>query len=105
MQDQTHAEHRNKVFLFTFTENLYRELFGKSDYSMSQIESLVHKCAGDVFEINKFFDAFTIEFAEWCVNQHWEKASASLGVDEDGNNVAKSTAELLDLFKQQKGIY
>lgn len=53
----------------------------------------------DEYPIN---DDFAIEFAEFCINNKWDKISASLGIDDDGKNIAKNTRELMDEFLKIK---
>lgn len=96
--DITHATHRNKVFLMTYTEYVYRKLIGNSNYSMQEISGIVEGYS-KLDELNDFFDRFTVKFADFCSEREWDKTSASLGVDNAGNNIAKSTKDLLNDFR------
>lgn len=103
IQDATHAAHRNKIFLINYTEYMYRVLLKKTDYPIQEIGTIVEEYA-DSKEVDDYFDKFTIKFTEWCVTQPWDKTSASLGTNEHGDNIAKSTKDLLEEFKQYLNV-
>ena len=97
-QDIVSEIHRNHHFLVTYTEYVYRVLMKRGDYSIHDISKIVNDYS-ELKDLNIFFDQFTIDFANFCSHNHWDKTSASLGINEKGENIAKSTEKLLEDFK------
>lgn len=101
--NKIHPEQRNRQFLVHFTEQFYRCHLKTQDYTMDEINKAVEDYRirnNHELDFDDYFHAFSIEFADWCVNQKWDKTSASLGVGDNGENIAKPTKQLMEDFKE-----
>lgn len=81
---------RNQVLLIEYTEHVFREMLGRSDYSMSEIASHVEWSMRHQ-KIEDYLDKFTLALLRYCLKP----------VELDGADkpIAQTPEELLKEFK------